>query len=98
MMDESKLMICTTVAKLITNQGAVEYREVKVVQDDDGHNYVIPAELYERWSKLAEDSYSPQNDINAFEEFEREFAHFRTGGDLNLTLYAKVDYEKDEDF
>ncbi len=54
---------------------------VKAVQDNDGHWYVIPLNLFEQFEKeLDEDS----------EEMSTKYGEYMTGGDLNnRQLYAR---------
>ncbi len=59
-------------------------QKVSAVQDDSSHWYVIPSEMVSEFYKMGEfeDNY---------EQFERKFGHYRTGGDLNsVQLYAEL--------
>ena len=73
------------------------YQEVKVVQDDDGHNYVIPVEDYKNFSNWLEmDAYYQDKEKEETRvALDKHFEIYRTGGDLDLPLYAKIGYEKD---
>lgn len=73
------------------------YQEVKVVQDDDGHNYVIPAESeadFSNWLEM-DDWYQDQEAEENRRRFEDYFEEYRTGGAVDTKLYAKVGYEKE---
>ena len=48
------------------------YTEVKIVQDNDGHNYVIPVTRWEEFHKMLEE----END----EAFNQEFEKYSIGG------------------
>ena len=48
------------------------YTEVKIVQDNDGHNYVIPVTRWEEFHKMLEED----ND----ETFNQEFEKYSIGG------------------
>jgi hypothetical protein len=64
-------------------------KAVQALQDDNGHWYLIPNELEERFNDLLEELYSDDNDFdddydNLSEKFDDLFSEYRTGGDLNL--------------
>jgi hypothetical protein len=64
-----------------------ELKKVKATQDDSGHWYVIPEELYDQFEK------DNQNESMADSgEFDDLYGQYRTGGDLNnVQLYAYLD-------
>lgn len=82
--------------------GYDDYEEVKVVQDSDSHNYVIPRVLYEKFSELDEKLHSVEEDDEEYDaimrDFEDTFNEYRTGGDINVQLYAIVGYQFKPDF
>ena len=59
--------------------------KVNAAQDDSGHWYVIPIELYDEFLK--------EGEIEDFVDsggFDNKYGKYRTGGDLNLIqLYAE---------
>lgn len=74
------------------------YQEVKVVQDDDGHNYIIPAESYADFSKWMEmDAYYQDEEAEENrQKLQDFFEDYQTGGDIHqVKLYAKIGYEKE---
>lgn len=59
-------------------------RPVKVIQDDDCHWYVIPADMAQTFYELLE-----AGEQDEYVKFNDTFGEYRTGGDLNLIqLYA----------
>ena len=63
-----------------------EMQKVKAVQDDSGHWYVIPDELYDEFIKDLENEQMADSG-----EFDEIYGMYRTGGDLNLVqLYAEI--------
>lgn len=82
------------------NTQSIDLIEVKVVQDDDGHNYIIPASLYDQFSDWMEmdpwyqDEEKEENRV----KLDRLFEDYRTSGDLPTKLFAQVGYEKEESF
>lgn len=61
-------------------------KKVYAVQDNDGHWYVIPFQLKEDFFMELEKGEDDERD-----NFELNYSHFRTGGDLNLIqLYAEI--------
>lgn len=66
-----------------------QFIPVKVLSDGDGHNYVVPNELSERFDGLLESMSWAEHegrvhDYNKYErEFENEFSKYRTGGSPN---------------
>lgn len=68
-----------------TNFIETVYKKVKVVNDDDGHWFVIPNEL--------KDSFYKDLDNESFVDsggFGEKYGKYMTGGDLNLVqLYIK---------
>lgn len=61
-------------------------QQVKVVQDDSGHWYVIPNDLVKDFYKDGEDE-----DFVDYGHFDNKYGKYRTGGDLNLVqLYAEI--------
>jgi hypothetical protein len=73
-------------------KGTMLLQTVKAAQDEAGHWYVIPNNLYDRFRELhntAIDYNSPYQE-QAQTEFIDEFHKYRTGGDLNnVQLYAE---------
>lgn len=66
--------------------------QVKAVQDDSSHWYLMPNELFDEFHRLQEklysDNYAEKYDDE--EEFESKFRQYRTGGGLNnKQLYIK---------
>lgn len=60
-------------------------KKVKVVQDDSGHWYVIPAEMLIEFVGLLEGGEETED------EFIEKFSGYMTGGDINLIdLYADI--------
>lgn len=62
-------------------------KRVAVVQDDSGHWYVIPYELYN-------DFYDDNENEDMVDsgEFDKKYGNYMTGGNLNLIqLYAEID-------
>ena len=67
-------------------------KKVKVVQDDDGHWYVIPEEMYKEFNEklnyLIRTNYVVSYKL---EEFEDVFNKYMLDGDINSTqLYAII--------
>lgn len=61
-------------------------QKVSAVEDNDGHWYIIPYDLYNKFYEMEE-----KGEADEYEEFNSMFAHYRTGGDLNLIqLYAEI--------
>ena len=60
--------------------------KVKILQDDSGHWYIIPNELYDEFC------LDEQNEEMIYDgEFDEKWGKYRTGGDLNLVqLYAEI--------
>jgi len=66
-----------------------QMQKVIATRDESSHWYVIPADLYDEFSKLYQKAY--EDDYEAQEEFEEKFGQYRTGGDLNnVQLWAEV--------
>lgn len=60
-------------------------KRVYVIQDDEGHWYVIP---FDRKNEFIHDQMSMDIDSG---EFDDKWGGFRTGGNLNLIpLYAEI--------
>lgn len=60
-------------------------KKVHAIKDDDGHWYVIPAEMIEEFHRLLDGGESTED------EFIEKFSDYMTGGDLNLVqLYAEI--------
>lgn len=58
-------------------------QKVIATKDDSGHWYVIPADMSGEFNRLCEEE--------DYEEFEKKFGQYRTGGDLNLVqLWAEI--------
>lgn len=61
-------------------------QEVKAVQDDSGHWYVIPNGLLESFRKDEQNE-----DFVDSGKFDEKYGKYMTGGDLNLIqLYAEI--------
>ena len=61
-------------------------QKVKAVQDDSGHWYVIPDELYDQFDKDLENE-----DMANSGDFDDLYGMYRTGGGINLVqLYAEL--------
>ena len=77
-----------------------EFIEVKVVQDDDGHNYVIPAVSYEKFSNWLEMDpwYQDEEKEEIRVKLDKYFENYRTGGDISVRLFAKIGYELESEF
>ena len=58
--------------------------KIKVVQDDSGHWYTIPNELFDEFINISDDIENNEDDQKYIDEFEDKFSHYRTGGDLNI--------------
>lgn len=68
-----------------------ELRKVKVTCDDDGHWYIIPNELEQRFRELLKDISTHHSNYDLVIEFEEQFEKYRTGGGINLVqLYAEI--------
>lgn len=64
-----------------------ELKKVSVVQDESYHWYIIPKEKETKFYQMI----SETTDDDDYEEFEKEFEEYRTGGDLNtIQLYAEI--------
>lgn len=60
--------------------------EVKAVQDQDSHWYVIPADAESLFYKMEQDGESDE-----WEKFNEVFGKYRTGGSLNnVRLFAEL--------
>lgn len=65
---------------------ATELKKVVAVKDNDGHWYVIPAEMKDQFSAELE-----KGEEDEYETFNEKFGDYSTGGDLNLIqLYAEI--------
>jgi predicted HAD superfamily Cof-like phosphohydrolase len=63
---------------------------VHVTSDNEGHKYVIPAEMAEEFSRLLDGGESTED------EFIERFSQYMTGGDINqVQLYMKVETPED---
>lgn len=61
-------------------------KAVKATQDESGHWYVIPNELYD---EFIQDEQNEDMIDNGW--FDDKWGKYRTGGDLNLIqLYAEI--------
>lgn len=81
---------CNKLPPLPTSKYKVEepFKKVKVTQDDSGHWYLIPNELYGEFNSLCEKA--DNGDYDAMNEVYDKFGIYRTGGDLNnIQLYTK---------
>ena len=77
-----------------------EFIEVKLVKDDDGHNYVIPTEFeqkFEEWQEMDSWYQDEEKEENRI-ALEVLFEQFRTGGAITTKLYTKVQYEQEDNF
>jgi len=64
----------------------MNYREVKAVQDDSCHWYIIPNELSEEFFKDLADG-----DMCDDGQFDKKYSQYMTGGDLNnVQLYTRI--------
>lgn len=75
---------------------ARKLKPVAILSDDDGHNFIIPAELETRFFELMRliyeepdgaENYEAQNDL------QNEFGKYATGGSINasgLQLFAEI--------
>lgn len=60
-------------------------QKVIAIEDNDGHWYVIPADMVNVFHKLLEGGEDTES------EFMEKFNDYTTGGDLNLIqLYAEI--------
>lgn len=59
---------------------------VRALQDDSGHWYLIPNGWENTFNSMLENCYDGDFDDydDSFEEFDKLFGQYRTGGDLNL--------------
>lgn len=64
----------------------INYTPVALVSDNDGHNYIIPPELKEKFYKLL---FEIEENIESEESFIEIFGKFETGGDWNRQFYVK---------
>lgn len=69
-------------------------RAVQVLQNDSDW-YIIPNDLIVEFSDLSNLIYECEQESDewyeAIEEFEAQFAHYATGGDINnIKLYADI--------
>ena len=61
-------------------------KKVKVTQDDSGHWYIIPNELFENFHNDLENE-----ELTDSGEFDTIYGQYRTGGDLNNEQLYIVD-------
>ena len=60
-------------------------KKVKATQDDCGHWYIIPNDLYDQFNEDLENEEMCDSG-----EFDEKYGEFMTGGDLNLVqLYIE---------
>jgi hypothetical protein len=60
-------------------------KKVYATKDNDGHWYIIPAEMTDEFRRLRDGGESTED------EFIEKFSNYMTGGDLNLVqLYANI--------
>ena len=65
---------------------ATTLQKVKAITDNDGHWYVVPADMEDAFYSMLE--YGENEDWSLFNE---TFSKYRTGGDLNqVQLYAEI--------
>ena len=68
--------------------------EIRAIQDESGHWYVIPAELEQEFAEIQE-TLEDEYDQDLINEFEDKFDRYRTGGCLSLiTLYRVFESEE----
>jgi hypothetical protein len=61
--------------------------QVKAVQDEDGHWYVIPNN---KFKEFIQERYNEEMIYEG--EFDRKWGKYRTGGDLNIVqLWAEIE-------
>ena len=76
------------------------YQEVKLVQDEDSHNYLIPAEFekdFEKWQEM--DTWYQDEEKEETRTFlEKLFEGYRTSGGVTTKLFAKEGYQQETDF
>ena len=65
-----------------------DFIQVVIKSDDDGHEFVIPANKEERFDELLE-----QGAGDDYEAFNDEFSQYGAGGAISIPLFAKVGYE-----
>lgn len=65
-------------------------KAVKALQDSDGHWYLIPVHLFDRFVEDLEYCIENEEDYDAFEDFDMNYGKYRTNGDLNnIQLYIE---------
>ena len=69
---------------------AEEYIQVVIKSDDDGHDFIIPAEEEARFDELLE-----LGEQDGYEAFSDAFEGYATGGAITTALFAKAGYEKE---
>lgn len=89
---DTKVEILKTLAEIkqqlndLQKSPELKLKQVKAVKDDDGHWYVIPAEMENEFFELLVSDME-----NEYEKFNQVFGAYATGGDLNLKqLYAVI--------
>lgn len=64
-------------------------KRVYLTCDEDGHNYIIPYELKDKFLSYSAIAYETDD----FELFEEQFGQYATGGDYNqdeTPIYADI--------
>lgn len=64
--------------------------QVVIMSDDDGHEFVIPADKQALFNDLLD-----QGEDDDWEAFNNAFGDYRAGGAIDIPLFAKVGYEAD---
>lgn len=54
------------------------------------HTYVIPVKLKENFSWHLSEISKNEEDQDLIDQFENRFGQYRTGGDINVKLYADI--------
>lgn len=61
--------------------------QVQILQDNDGHWYVVPNEKASQFHSMLRDA----EERDDYEGFEDTYGDYRTGGDINNTqLWAEI--------
>lgn len=60
--------------------------------DSDGHWYMIPAELKQKWSAMTMNDFD--DDYGRVEEFEHYFGDYRLGGGISQITFENPKKEK----
>lgn len=67
----------------------------RFVQDDDGHDYMIPADMFELFNEMEEAAYAGyrNDDYGPGNKFDEMFGKYRTG--CHISVYSFTDPKKD---